>query len=399
MFDKSALKLHHSSFIVDGHADTFWRIAMRANPPARKGTAKYKYFRSTPDFFTGIPPTKPGEMAKSHVDFQRLKMGGTNLQFMAVYSPPKYTGLAATTFALKMVFEVLHGVRQSSSMSFLPRPQCHSREGGNPVWRDKLQRESKILDTCFRRYDNKRNRNDELVIVKSAADLTDLVRRDGMGFLINIEGGNPLNKDVGILKVFYELGVRSLGLTHNPHNDLGDGIGIKRPRGLTSFGKTVVRELNRLGMLIDVAHLARPGFRDVARIAKGPFISSHTGVRALRDIPRNLDDEQIKEICRRQGVMGVFYLPDYLKAFKRKKDSATIKDVVNHIQYIADKFGVDYVGLGSDWDGYGGVTYGLEDCSCLPNITQELVRRGFNRNEIRKILGGNFVRVIKQILK
>ncbi|MEW6027560.1 MAG: dipeptidase, partial [Planctomycetota bacterium] len=272
----------------------------------------------------------------------------------------RYIGLDATAFALKMLFEILNAVRQSS----------HGL-----------------------------HRKDEITLIKSNADLNNLVRRDGMGFLINIEGGNPLNKNIGMLKVFYDLGVRSLGLTHNPHNDLGDGIGVKHPKGLTAFGKSVVRELNRMGMLIDCAHLAKPGFRDVARIARGPIISSHTGVRALRDIPRNLDDEQIKEICRRKGVMGVFYLPDYLKSFKRKKDSATVKDVVNHIQYIADKFGVDYVGLGSDWDGYNGVAYGLEDCSYLPNITAELVHRGFNQTEIRKILGGNFVRVIRQVLR
>lgn len=365
MPNKEIMALHHSSFIVDGHADTFWRIASavplritnRNQALKGKSSAKYRFFHDAPDFFQGTPPTRPGKIAKSHVDFQRLKQGGTNLQFMAIYSPPKYTGLDATTFALKMLFEILNAIRESN------------------------------------------HRLHRLTLIKSAADLNNAIKNDSLSFLINIEGGNPLNKDLGLLRMFYDMGVRALGLTHNPYNDLGDGIGVKRPKGLTPFGKSVVREMNRLGMLIDCAHLAKPGFKDVARIARGPFISSHTGVRALRDIPRNLDDEQIREIARRKGVMGVFYLPDYLKKFTKKKDSATVKDVVNHIQYIADKFGVDYVGLGSDWDGYGGVTYGLEDCSYLPNITAELVHRGFNQTEIRKILGGNFVRVIKQILR
>ncbi|MEK7309830.1 MAG: dipeptidase [Planctomycetota bacterium] len=360
MPNKEVLKLHHKSFIVDGHADTFSKILSAKSPGYQYGPHKSQMS----DFFQRIPKAKAGKFTHSHMDYHRTRQGGTNLQFMAVYTPPTYTGLEATAYALKMVFEVLQAVRQSSLG----------------------------LDSRLRG-------NNGLVVVKSSADLTDLIRRDGMGFLINIEGGNPLNKDLGLLKVFYDLGVRAMGLTHNPRNDLGDGIGIKYPKGLTTFGKTVVKEMNRLGMLIDVAHLAKPGFRDVIRLSRGPIISSHTGVRALRDIPRNLDDEQIKEICRRKGVMGVFYLPDYLKKFSNKKNSATVKDVVNHIQYIADKFGVDYVGLGSDWDGYGGITYGLEDCSYLHNITAELAHRGFNQTEIKKILGGNFVRVIKQILR
>ncbi|HLD35717.1 MAG TPA: dipeptidase [Planctomycetota bacterium] len=394
MSDKSTSKLHHSSFIVDGHADTFWRMAMKANPPARPGTAKYKYFRNTPDFFTGIPPTKPGQMARSHTDFQRLKMGGTSLQFMAAYTPPSYTGLEATTYALRMVFEILHGVRSSTVLASEARQSNKLR----------LLRSSRGDSLAMT--PRQTTPIEPITLVKSADDLTDLVRRDGMGFLINIEGGNPLNKDIGMIKVFYDLGVRSLGLTHSVRNDLGDGIHVKNPKGLTPFGKSVVKELNRLNMLIDVAHLAKPGFNDVARIAQGPIISSHTGIRRLRDITRNLDDEQIKEIARRKGVIGIMYLPEFIiggtlsyQEIAKQKLICRPRDVVDHIAYVADKFGVDYVGLGSDWDGYNGVTHGLEDCSYLPNLTVELVRRGFNQAEIRKILGGNFVRVIKQVLR
>ncbi|MDI6787596.1 MAG: dipeptidase, partial [Planctomycetota bacterium] len=245
------------------------------------------------------------------------------------------------------------------------------------------------------------SRTNKIYLVKSIKDILLAVKNPAhnvMCWVISIEGGNPLNKNLSLLDVFYDLGVRAIGLTHNPHNDLGDGIGVSNPKGLTPFGKEVVRRMNRLGMIIDIAHLAKPGFKDVIRLSRGPIISSHTGVRALRDIPRNLDDEQIKEIVRRKGVIGIFYLPEYLKKFSRKKDSAEVKDVINHIQYIADKFGVDYVGLGSDFDGYGGITYGLEDVTYLPNITAELVRRGFSEREIKKVLGGNFVRVIKKIL-
>ncbi|MFH0888303.1 MAG: dipeptidase [Planctomycetota bacterium] len=344
---KNTLKLHHQSFIVDGHADTFWRIAMRTK-------SKHRYFRSAiADFFQNIKKAQTGTITKTHIDYQRLKDGGMNLQFMAIYTPPKFTCNSATTFALKMLFEILYAIKQSKN---------------------------------------------QINLIKSSNDLNQAIKKDSITFLISIEGGNPLNQNLSLLEVFYQLGVRAMGLTHNPHNDLGDGIGVKKPRGLTAFGKTVVKEMNRLGMIIDVAHLAKPGFNDVIKLSDSPIISSHTGVKSLIDIPRNVDDEQIKEIARCNGVIGIFYIPQYLKKFTRKKDTATVKDVVNHIEYVADKVGVDYVGLGSDFDGYGGITYGLEDISCLPNLTDELVKRGFHQTEIKKILGGNFIRVIKNIL-
>jgi len=345
---KKYYQLHHQSFIVDGHADTFWRIAMKAE-------SKHIHFRSTAaDFFQSIKKTTVGKMAKSHIDYQRFKDGGLNLQFMAIYTPPKFTGASAIAFALKMLVEILYAIKKG---------------------------ENKIR------------------LIKSGNDLKQCVKDDAISFLISIEGGNPLNQDLALLEVFYKLGVRAMGLTHNPHNDLGDGIGVKKPRGLTAFGKAVVKEMNRLGMIIDIAHLAKPGFNDVIRLTDSPIISSHTGVKALVDIPRNLDDEQIKEIARLKGVIGIFYIPQYVRKFTHKKDRTTVKDVVDHIEYVADKVGVDYVGLGSDFDGYGGITHGLEDVSYLPNLTAELVRRGFNQIEIRKILGGNFIRVIKNILQ
>lgn len=375
---KNTLKLHHQSFIVDGHADTFSKILALSH---QKTQRKNKYHsplmgrrpkgQATPrrsgagatmqksrqgtlkNFLHRTGKTKAGTVASSHIDYQRLKNGGVSLQFMAIYTPPDFIGASATTYTMKMLFEILYTIKQS------------------------------------------RNR---IGLIKSSNDLNQAIKNDSITFLISIEGGNPLNQNLSLLEVFYKLGVRAMGLTHNPHNDLGDGIGVKKPQGLTAFGKTVVKEMNRLGMIIDVAHLAKPGFNDVLRLTNVPIISSHTGVKSLIDIPRNVDDEQIKEIAHRKGLICIFNIPDFLKKFTYPKNSATVKDVVNHIEYIADKVGVDYVGLGSDFDGYDGVVFGLEDVSYLPNLTNELVKRGFHQTEIKKILGGNFIRVIKNIL-
>lgn len=341
------LQLHKQALIVDGHADTFGKVLLG-----------YDFFGSTSRMKVkrqGLPRSHP-DFSTTHINYRRLKQGGLDLQFMAIYTPPHLTGTDATAYALRMLMGIRHAVRQG--------------RGG-------------------------------IIVVESSKDLKQIPPK--MGFLISMEGGSPLNGNISLLEVFYKLGVRSMTLTHNPPNELGDGIGSRnpfrpsrrKPKGLTAFGRDVIRAANRLGILLDVAHLGSTGFWELARLAKGPIISSHTGVRALCDIPRNLDDRQIKEIVRRKGVLGIFYLPEFIV---KGKKNISVEDVVNHIQYVADKFGVDYVGLGSDFDGYNGVTRGLEDVSRLPNLTRALVKRGFNQTEIKKILGGNFLRVIKQVL-
>ncbi|MBI4713246.1 MAG: dipeptidase [Planctomycetes bacterium] len=332
-------RLHHQAVVVDGHADTFGKVLMGYNFFGSAVRMKARHQR--------LPKSHP-DFSSTHINYRRLKQGGLDLQFMAIYTPPHLTGADATAYALRMMSEMRYVVRQS--------------RGG-------------------------------IIAVEDSKDLKSIPPR--IGFLISMEGGSPLNGNISLLEVFYKLGVRSMTLTHNPRNELGDGINVKQPHGLTAFGKTVVKTANRLGIILDVAHLAKPGFWDMARYARGPIISSHTGVRALCDIPRNMDDHQIKEIVRRKGVVGIFYLPEFIVKEQKK---VSIEDVVDHIAYVADKFGVDYVGLGSDFDGYNGVTRGLEDVACLPNLTRALVKRGFNQTEIKKILGGNFLRVIKQVL-
>lgn len=356
MNQKQITSLHRRATIVDGHADTFSKVLMgydfftgRKLPRhdvARRGGRSSDAHRG----WAGAP---------LHIDYPRLKKSGLNLQFMAVYTPPKYQGPAATAYAINCLFEIKQAIRQSRG---------------------------------------------DIKLVLDRKDVDAINKPGHLGFLISIEGGLPLNRNLGLLAAFHQLGVRALTLTHNPRNDLGDGIGNfshRNPhgrgirRGLTPFGKAVVKECNRLKILLDVAHLSKPGFNDLVRLSRGPIISSHTGVRALCDIPRNLDDDQIKEIARRKGLVGIFYLPEFLVAWKKR---VHIDDVVRHIQYVADKFGVDHVGLGSDFDGYEGTVVGLEDAAKLPNLTAALAKKGFNRTEIQKILGGNYIRVLKQVL-
>jgi len=348
MLSKKILSLHHKSIIVDGHADTFGKI-----------------LETNGDFFK-LGKAVQSHKGWTHLDFPRMKKGGLDLQFMAIYTPPKYKSADATLYALKMLTVIKKAVKES---------------------------------------------NGKIILIQSAGDLKELNNKKG--FLINIESGSPLDGNITLLEMFYRLGVRAMGLTHNPGNELGDGLCIKNPHGLTTFGKQVVRKMNQLGMIIDVAHLSKPGFYDVLRHSNGPIISSHTGVRKLCNVFRNLDDDQIKQIAERKGVVGIFYIPEFIKSptqrfisyqgMKKVKwatilKSTTVKDVINHIQYVADKFGVDYVGLGSDFDGYDGVIKGLEDTTRLPNITAELANRGFNQTAIKKILGGNFLRVIIQTI-
>ena len=202
--------------------------------------------------------------------------------------------------------------------------------------------------------------------------------------------------DLGVLRVLYRLGVRLLTLTWNQRNQIADGIGESRTAsGLTEFGLKVIDEMNDLGMLIDVSHLSETGFWDVIKRSKTPIVASHSNCYALCSHLRNLKDEQIKALTDKDGVIGITFVPNFLTQEKRK---TAVKDVVSHIDYLVEKAGIDYVGLGSDFDGTGGLPLGLEGVNKIPNITAELLNRGYMEGEIEKILGGNFLRVFKKVV-
>ncbi|MDF9407429.1 dipeptidase [Pelotomaculum isophthalicicum JI] len=284
-----------------------------------------------------------------HIDLPRLKVGKVNVQFFAAFIAPEYKNVA-TKRALELI--------------------------------DLFHREME-------------NNNDVISHVKSIGEIDQAIMSGKIAAFLSIEGGEALAGSLGVLRVFYRLGVRSITLTWNGRNELGTGVGEDCPEeGLTEFGTAVVEEMNELGLLVDVSHLSEQGFWDVIKTSRQPVIASHSNCRALCDHPRNLTDEQIKALAGHGGVMGVTFVPDFLGG-----ENPSVDDVLDHIEHVIAVGGPDCVGIGSDFDGTEELPAGLVDCSCLPVITAGLLERGYNEFVIKKVLGGNFIRVIRQVIK
>ncbi len=234
----------------------------------------------------------------------------------------------------------------------------------------------------------------EMALATSAAEIEEIVAQGKLAALLSIEGGEALEGKPEILPCLYHLGVRALGLTWNHRNQLADGVAEARTGGgLTTLGLKTVAKMNRLGMVVDVSHLSPAGFWDVLEYSSQPVIASHSNARGLYDHARNLDDDQIKALATRGGVMGINFAPHFLGP------AGDLDAVLNHIDYIINLAGPDCVGLGSDYDGIAATPTGLEDVSQMANITRGLVARGYQDSEIEKILGGNFARVFAQVIK
>jgi membrane dipeptidase len=286
-----------------------------------------------------------------HLDIPRMKEGGVGVQFFAVFIEDIY------------------------------KPDRS------------LKRTLQLID-CFYREIEKNQ--DDISLVTNYNQIKEVNRAGKIAAILSIEGGEALEGDLGVLRVLYKLGIRLLTLTWNQRNQIADGIGESRTgSGLTEFGLKVIDEMNRLGMLIDVSHLSETGFWDVVKRSKTPIVASHSNCYALCPHLRNLKDEQIKALADKDGVIGITFVPNFLTQEKRK---TTVKDVVKHIDYLVEKVGVDYVGLGSDFDGTGGLPLGLEGVDKIPNITKGLLDRGYKEKNIKKILGGNFLRVFKEVI-
>jgi membrane dipeptidase len=212
--------------------------------------------------------------------------------------------------------------------------------------------------------------------------------------ILTVEGGHVLEGSLGVLRVLYHMHVRCLTLTWNGRNKIAYGVGESEiKKGLTPFGREVVREMERLGMLVDVAHLAPTGFWDVIDMATKPVIDTHANSRVLCDHPRNLTDEQVRALAGTGGVIGVNFVPAFVSPAH-----PTVETVADHIEHLAAVGGIDCVGIGSDFDGTAKTVTGLDDVSCLPLLTTCLVDRGWPQADIRKVLGGNWLRVLKETL-
>jgi membrane dipeptidase len=282
----------------------------------------------------------------------------------------------------------------------------------------------------------KANPND-LMLATTAADVRRAAAEHKIAALMGMEGGHMINDDLGQLRKYAALGVRYLTLTHFKNNNWADSSTDKPAHnGLTPFGKDVVRELNKLGMMVDISHVADKTFFDALAITKAPVIASHSSCRAIANHPRNMTDDMLRALARNGGVVMINYNAAFLsEAFRTAKppagvqaqlDAATRRcgadevcaildwgsiyheamrrsqlpavtwvEIVDHIDHAVKIAGVDHVGLGSDFDG-AIMPLGMEDASKLPKITGELLRRGYSDENVTKILGGNLLRVMEQ---
>jgi len=265
---------------------------------------------------------------------------------------------------------------------------------------------------------------DILTICLNCKDMDAALAQGKIAVFLTMEGGRPLEGKPNLdnlvgLRTFYRFGLRALQLVDNGRNRIGDGKGETRTRGgLTNFGICVVKEMNRLGMIIDVAHLTEPGFWDVIEASEDPIIDSHSNARRVCDHPRNLTDEQIKAIAKGGGVIG---LSSHVSLISKETDKPTIDDLIKHVDHIVGLVGIDHIGLGPDHTEFEmeinqwspapgwleGVFYGVRDTYFIeglnnvtefPQYTEALVKRGYPDEDIKKILGQNFLRVYRQVI-
>ncbi len=279
-------------------------------------------------------------------------------------------------------------------------------------------------------------RNQDIAgIALNPDDALRLKNEGKVAVFIGIENGYPIGTDITRIGQYYDLGARYITLCHSSNNDICDSSSDKggpEHNGLSAFGEEVVREMNRVGMMVDVSHISDESFYDVLAVTKAPVIASHSSCRALCENPRNLNDDMLQALKKNGGVIQICILSDYLRQpvpnpeydakvrelreswrsmgeltmeqqekrweeFSKLKAQyvklATIEDAVNHIQHVIDVIGIDHVGIGTDFDG-GGSIEGCTDASMMKNITKEMIRRGYSRDDIARIWGGNIMRVM-----
>jgi membrane dipeptidase len=228
-------------------------------------------------------------------------------------------------------------------------------------------------------------------IVRRADDILRAKEAGRPAILLALEHADCTERSLYVLRMLYEVGVRSIGLTHNVSSWAADGCFEARAGvGLTHYGRALVREMNRLGMVVDLAHVSPGAFFDALQVSSAPVLFSHGNARALCDHPRNLTDEQLRALAQHGGVIGVSFVPFFVDA-----ERPTLERLLEHIDHIASVAGVQTVGLGGDFDGGGTL---LSDALQVPGITEGLLRRGCSEADVRRILGGNTLRVLRAAL-
>jgi membrane dipeptidase len=357
-----AARVHAAGFVFDGHNDLPWRLRM-------DGDVSFKKLDIAQRLPTG------------QTDIPRLKQGGVKAQFWSVYIPSEHANPART-----------------------------------------VTEQIDIVHRMVERYPN------VFGMAYNADDVERIVKSGKIASLIGIEGGVAIEEDLAQLRAFARLGARYMTLTHNKTLSWADSANdTPRNDGLSDFGERVVKEMNRLGMLVDISHVSAATMADAIRVSKAPVIASHSSAFAKCPSPRNVPDEVLKEVAKNGGVVMVNFFSgfiepnaarmvmearneihakhpeaaDFAKAFDKwfkthKIPRGTVADVVDHIDHIVKIAGIDHVGLGGDFDGVTSVPVGLEDVSCYPRITEELLKRKYSEADIHKILGGNALRAFRE---
>ena len=289
---------------------------------------------------------------KALVDLHKMREGALDVATMAAYIPQGDRNEASLEAATAMAERLLDGIKERANYN-----SEHVRLCNTPAQAKKAKREGK------------------LVIMQA------------------IENGYAIGKNLELIKHFHDRGVVYMTLCHNGDNDICDSArGNSEHGGLSAFGKEVVKEMNRCGMMIDLSHAAESTFYEVLELSTQPVVCSHSSCKALCDHPRNLDDNQIKALAAKGGVIQVTMYSGFL----RKEGNATLNDFMQHLEHAISVAGIDHVGIGTDFDGDGAIE-GCSSASQLRNVTRELLRRGHSIEEIEKIWGGNWLRVMERV--
>lgn len=354
--------------LIDGHNDLAWRIRTAGNPPG--DVEAYDLRRRT----------------LGHTDLPRLTEGRVGAQFWAAYLPGDLEGGRFARVLLEQI---------------------------------------DIIRRVIARYP------DRLALALSADDVEREFGRGRIASLIGLEGGHGIENSLGVLRACHALGARYLTLTHNVTTDWADAA-LDSPRhgGLSPFGREVVREMNRLGMLVDLSHVSPATMHAALDVTRAPVIFSHAGACAVVDHPRNVPDEILRRVRENGGIVMVTFVPPFVSAeaaeFEQRREAegkrlaaavpdpaerrgaleaweaanprprATLAQVADHVQHVRDLAGVDHVGIGSDLDGIDQVPAGLEDVSRFPHLLAELARRGWGDEELAKLAGRNMLRVMRE---
>jgi len=254
---------------------------------------------------------------------------------------------------------------------------------------------SRCIDIIDKFYIELENNKEDLHLIKDVEDINFAMKNNKVGALLSIEGGSALEGKLSSLRMLHKLGVRAMTLTWNGRNEIADGIGEgDRAGGLSKFGIDVVKEMNELGMIVDVSHLSERGFWDVAECSSQPFIASHSNAKMLCNHPRNLTNEQIAEIVKQGGFIGI----NLYSMFLGEKD-AKIIDVIRHVEYFMSLGAEDVIGFGADFDGVDDLPENICGVEDMQKIINELIKIGYSDNVLNKVLYCNLNRAVTQIMK